>query len=461
MVSLHDDATTRGDASRPATASQASSASASSAAAPTKATDAATASQSPGAERANNGLLGCLTGALERRAASGLLRAVRVSASPASGSPGLEAREARVDFASNDYMSLAGSATLEEEIDAEVARMRGARAQVRVGSTGSRLLTGTDAYYDEVEQALCAHYGGESALLFNSGYDCNLGLLASLPQPGDVVLFDELMHNSVREGLKLARGSSRPFKHNDVADLRASVEAVRADAGFAGNVIVSVESVYSMDGHVAPLAEMAALCQELGCSLVVDEAHGVGVFGEHGRGLVAHLGLQQLVFCCVFTFGKALGAHGAVLVGPKALREYMVNYCRPLIYSTSLPAHSLATARAAHTFMAREAAELQRKLHALVEVFQGRVQGDPALRAVSLASPSAIQGVIVPGNENVVRVAAALRAQGFDLLPIRSPTVPKGTERIRVILHAHNTADEVHKLLDAIKTLSTSTDTDE
>mmetsp|Transcript_18329 Transcript_18329/g.36007 ORF Transcript_18329/g.36007 Transcript_18329/m.36007 type:complete len:410 (-) Transcript_18329:192-1421(-) len=388
-----------------------------------------------------SGLLATLQKPLDRRKEEGLLR--RLTGRDAKEKIGL------VDFSSNDYLSLAASESLEREADEEYARAKTSWDGVRLGSTGSRLLSGNSKYHEQAEDYLKTFYRGESALLFNAGYDLNLGLFSCVPQKGDVVVFDELMHNSVREGLRLSRGTSRPFRHNDCEDLRKVLSELAADESI-GNVLVSVESVYSMDGHCAPLEELCAICKEFGASLVVDEAHGVGVFGSGGRGLVSALGLDEEIFCKVCTFGKAPGVHGAALIGPSILREYMINYCRPLIYSTALAAHSVAYIIASHRVMEREAAQRQDQLGTLIKAFQDGLAKEPELAQAALVSPSAVQGILVPGNKEVIRVSQNLQADGFDVMPIRSPTVPKGEERLRIILHCHNTVEQIDGLLASI-----------
>jgi len=370
-------------------------------------------------------LLSQLSECVEKRRGEGLLRQLTVS------QPGL------VDFCSNDYLGLARCTQLAAMIEEEYKEQHSL-----CGSTGSRLLTGNCSYYEQVEKELAVIYRGESALLANSGFDMNIGLFAALPQPGDYVVYDELMHNSAREGMKLSRGTSISFKHNDVRDLKTKLEALGP-----ANIIVAVESVYSMDGHCAPLEEIVSICDQFNANLVVDEAHGVGVFGAQGEGLVVKLNLESKVFCRVYTFGKAPGVHGAVLVGPKALRDYMINYCKPLIYSTSLPMHSVCSIRASHERMRTECLLRQRHLYLLVQHFTDYIRNSPTLSINALDSPSAIQGVIVPGNEKVVRVSNFLKAKGWNVLPIRSPTVPKNSERLRIILHFHNSIDQLNGLL--------------
>lgn len=387
------------------------------------------------------GLLEQLEATLQARREKGLLREIK----------GFQAKREWVDFSSNDYLGFAQSQDLEKAIEAEMKRLKSVEPQRVLGSTGSRLLTGDNPYYQQVEAFVGSFYQGESGLLFNSGYDLNLGLFACVPQPGDVILFDELMHNSVREGLKLSRASSRAFRHNDCDDLQRQCEELLSEGSpFNGNIIVSVESVYSMDGHCAPLERLCQVCEKYGASLIVDEAHGVGVFGPEGRGLVAELGLSNRVFCRVCTFGKAPGVHGAALIGPKTLREYMANYCRPLIYSTSLPTHSLAAIKCSHELLLAQGAQRQRDLHKLVQVFKDGLAATQSLAERSLTSPSAIQGVILPGNEQVSRACAQLQHRGFRVMPIRSPTVPKGSERIRIILHCHNSPEQVSDLVRAL-----------
>lgn len=302
---------------------------------------------------------------------------------------------------------------------------------------------------------LARFHDAESALLFNSGFDLNLGLYASMPQPGDIVVFDELVHSSIHEGLRLSRARSVAFRHNDAGDLRRQLNMAIAErdtarpSGGKPSIIIAVESVYSMDGDCAPLAEFCDAADEVGAAVVVDEAHGTGVFGREGRGWVAELGLEHRVFCRVHTFGKALGVHGAAVLGPQVLREYLINYARPLIYSTSLPTHSLVSVRCAYALMQREATQRQRQLQRLLAAFHRRSARLPPGRA--LASPSPIQAVVVPGNDACVAAAQLLQRRGFAVLPIRSPTVPAGSERLRIILHCHNTCEQVDALMDAIE----------
>mmetsp|Transcript_16515 Transcript_16515/g.20037 ORF Transcript_16515/g.20037 Transcript_16515/m.20037 type:complete len:408 (-) Transcript_16515:48-1271(-) len=400
-----------------------------------------------------NDLLGSLEEVINRRRANGLFRSLYLPSQDA------------VDFCSNDYLGVARSKEFEEAVSVSYDKVQGS---CRLGSTGSRLLTGNSEYYEQVEEYLKNFHSGESALLFNSGYDCNLGIISSLPQPGDWVVYDDLVHNSIREGLKLSRGRAVKFAHNDVKDLEQVLLNIRQgvidDENKTKNIIVSVESVYSMDGHCAPLGEMVTICKKFGANLVVDEAHGIGVFGEQGRGWCNELNVEADVFARVYTFGKAMGAHGAVVIGPRILRDYLINYARPLIYSTALPLHTLVTISESYKFCEKYANVRQKYLRELVKVFRQRVKSskvvgqsfedDEGDEVSSLNSMSPIQGIVIPGNENVVRVSKLLQASGFDVKPIRSPTVPAGSERLRIIIHYYNTEEEIETLLDCIEKLS-------
>jgi len=383
------------------------------------------------------------------------------------------------DFTSNDYLGLARCPELAKRIQAEAARVEAvgrARGGPFIGATGSRLLSGTTWYHAEVESWLATFFRRESALVFNSGYDLNLGLLACLTRPGDAVLFDELIHNSSVMGLRLGAWhhhkqqqqqqqaqqqqqqpapSTRPwvFRHNDVHDLEARLREARATLGPDASLFVAVEAIYSMDGDLAPLTRICDAAARHGACVIVDEAHSTGVVGEGGRGLVCAEGLEEhpALLCSIHTFGKALGCHGAVLCGPKILRDYCANYCAPFIYSTAASFHSLASMRKAAEYQQGEEGNQRRStLTHLVSIFQktvgGALAGADQDSCCLLSSPTPIQAVLVPGNERVTAVATALQAAGLDVRPLRPPTVPEGKERLRVVLHSHNTEEEIQAL---------------
>ncbi|KAJ3413092.1 hypothetical protein HDV05_008546 [Chytridiales sp. JEL 0842] len=349
----------------------------------------------------------------------------------------------------------------------ETSNLRLESSRYQMGSTGSRLLTGNTAMAHSLESELAQFHNAESALLFNSGYDANLSLFSTLPQVGSSVVYDELIHASVHDGFKTCRAAKvRAFKHNDMDSFKTVVmeEVVRIEravaAGKAGlsaksilpGIIVGVESIYSMDGDEAPLVEMVEFIDSIGTRaggvyLVVDEAHSTGIRGPEGRGLVSMLGLEKKIFARLHTFGKAVGAHGAAILGPAVLKSYLLNYARPLIYSTSLPIHSLIGIKLSYKWMAKEAQLLQTYLDKLIHHFHltfGAFNFPPGMEMIPSHSP--IQGIVIPGNDQVVYVSKYLRSKGFDIRPIRFPTVPKGAERLRICLHAHNKLEDVEKL---------------
>ena len=334
--------------------------------------------------------------------------------------------EGKVDFCSNDYLGLVKNKLLSDK--------KGERS----GSTGSRLLTGNSVLAVEVEKEIADFHEAEAALIFNSGYDANLGLLAAVPQKGDTILYDKLSHASIRDGIRLSFAQSHAFAHNQTDDLAKKLDIA------TGNVFVVTESVFSMDGDLAPLNEIAALCTAKGAHLIVDEAHATGVIGTIGQGLVQELKLQASCFARVHTFGKALGTHGAAILGSERLKEFLVNFARPFIYTTALPDTTLATIREAYTLFQGMHAERQALLKAILDFTEASIRYD------RIPSSTAIQPVLVPGNAEVRALAAKLLESGLDARPIVYPTVPKNSERIRIVLHSFNTAQEIERLVDAL-----------
>jgi len=252
------------------------------------------------------------------------------------------------------------------------------------------------------------------------------------------VLYDYLSHASIRDGIRLGLAQSFSFQHNDTVDLEKKLSVA------TGNIFVVTESVFSMDGDLAPLEKIAALCAQYNAFLIVDEAHATGVIGDRGEGLVQQFHLQNTCFARVHTFGKALGCHGAVVLGSETLRDYLINFCRPFIYTTALPPVSVAAIQTAYRLFPLMVKERTRLL-TLIKKFQ-----DTAIHYSKPVSNTAVQSVIVPGNEQVKEVAGKCLRAGIDVRPILYPTVPKGSERLRVVLHAFNTASELDRLLETL-----------
>tara|TARA_R110002049_G_scaffold99242_1_gene241913 strand:+ start:3449 stop:4597 length:1149 start_codon:yes stop_codon:yes gene_type:complete len=351
-----------------------------------------------------------------------------------------------IDFSSNDYLGFANNSTI-FEIASNILERKGIIAN---GATGSRLLTGNNELYGELEAWLAGFYGSERALVFNSGYDANIGFFSAVPQRTDVVFYDELCHASIRDGIGLGRAQSYKFKHNSLEDLGQLIDRVR-ESKTDSDIYVVTESVFSMDGDTPDLEALVATCEAKGAYLVIDEAHAVGVFGEKGEGLMKELLLQDKVFARVVTFGKAMGCHGAAILGSDALKSYLVNFARSFIYTTGMPPHSLATTLAAHGQLLAADGE-RRQLRANIDFFVAQLKG-LGLESYFIASNSAVHCCLVEGNDKVKKWSQHLQENGFDVKPIMSPTVPQGKERLRFCLHSFNTEKEISTLLFQLSNL--------
>lgn len=343
-----------------------------------------------------------------------------------------------IDLCSNDYLGFARNEKLNQEISKEI-ELNGVS---RIGSTGSRLLTGNTVYAEKLEKKIAGFHNAEAALLFNSGYDANLGLLSSIAQREDTFIYDHLSHASIIDGIRLSRAQKKyKFEHNDLADLEKKLQLA------AGNIFVVIESLYSMDGDFAPLPGIVAICKRYGAYLIVDEAHATGIFGAEGKGMVVAEKLEADVFARVFTFGKAIGAHGAVVAGSYTLREYLINFSRSFIYTTALPFHALVCINAAYDYLPLANAE-RKMLFENIRFFseETRMAGLPIQ---TMQGP--IQSITVPGNEKVKQTAELLQSKGFDIRPILSPTVEKGKERLRICIHSFNTKEQLKEVVTILK----------
>ena len=356
----------------------------------------------------------------------------------------LTSLEGKIDFCSNDYLGFARSSYLSARVS-EYLKEHNLTAN---GSTGSRLLSGNSDLCESVEQLLADYYNAEAALIFNSGYDANLGFFGSVPQKGDLILFDELSHASIRDGIGMSHAKAYKFRHNDLGDLEGMLERnLVGDTNGDTPVYVVTESVFSMDGDSPDLMSMAALCSRYNAHLVVDEAHAVGLFGTNGAGLIESLGLSHAVFARIVTFGKALGAHGAAVLGSRKLIQYLINFARSFIYTTALPPHSLVTIRMGHDQLNSSSGHKQRELlNGNIAFFKSQIRklGFPE---AFVQSDSAIQSCILSENTVVKQAAVQIQEQGFDVRPILAPTVPKGKERIRLILHSFNKKEDIDAVL--------------
>ena len=330
----------------------------------------------------------------------------------------LSSFEGAIDFFSNDYLGLS-----RVKFESEYPTQN--------GSTGSRLISGTSKIALATEEKLATFFGAESALIYNSGYDANIGFFSCVPQRGDTVVFDEYIHASIRDGIRMSFADSISFKHNDIEDLKRKIEKN------TGTIYVSIESLYSMDGDIAPLKSIAEICEKNNAYLIVDEAHACGVFGENGKGLVNQEVLEEKVFARLVTFGKAFGSHGAAVLGSKELIDYQINFSRSFIYTTALPPDSYN--RISNVVDYSENDFNRNKLHEIISYFRKRFNEFN----FSSDENSPIQLLEIGNIEKTKELAIKLQESNFGIKPIYSPTVPKGREGLRICLHAFNTTEQI------------------
>ena len=348
-----------------------------------------------------------------------------------------------IDFASNDYIGFSKNKTIFEKTHQYLIENK----IIQNGATGSRLLSGNHKVYQEAEDFIAQFHQSETALIFNSGYDANVGFFSSVPQKGDLILYDELCHASIRDGILLSNAKAYKFQHNDFEDLEKLIQRCQTELV---EVYIVTETVFSMDGDCPTMEQLLAVSKKHGCYLVVDEAHALGVFGESGEGLVQLLGLQDQVFARIMTFGKGLGCHGAAILGSLELKEFLVNFARSFIYTTGLSPHSVATILIAYQHLQLEKQTVEQLKENIVHFNQEKhLLG---LKPMFVRSKSAIQSAIIPGNEKVKFIAHQLQEKGFDVKAILSPTVPEGQERLRFCLHSFNSKEEISEVLGLLST---------
>ena len=351
-----------------------------------------------------------------------------------------------VDFSSNDYLGFSKS----EAIFKKTHDYLVGHNIIQNGATGSRLLSGNHPLYHLVESVLCEYHNTEASLILNSGYDANIGFFSSIPQRHDIILYDEYIHASIRDGISISHANAYKFAHNDLSDLDALLKRhSETILDSSMTIYVVTESVFSMDGDCPDLETLVQLCLNYHAHLVVDEAHAVGVFGERGKGLVQQLNLERQVFARIVTFGKALGCHGAAVLGSNQLKTYLVNFARSFIYTTALPPHTLATIDSAYQELSQS--NNIEKLHQNIQFFKSEIKR-LQLEDVFITSNSAIQCAVISGNERVKKIASEIQKNGFAIKPILSPTVPKGQERLRFCLHSYNSEQEISKVLQLFAT---------
>jgi 8-amino-7-oxononanoate synthase len=355
----------------------------------------------------------------------------------------LEARNQRrslgeirgVNLCSNDYLGLAES----EEL--RTAVLDAVREAPRVGGTGSRLLSGHSGVWEEIEREFAEFAGTEAALYFGSGYAANVGLLSSVLRKSDVVFSDESNHASLIDGVRLSGARKVIYPHLDLNALEAGLRVHAQERGLERRFVIT-ESVFSMDGDVAPLAELSGMCERFGAGLILDEAHATCAHGPSGRGMAVAAGLARDLVGITHTCGKALASAGAFVCGSASLREHLINHARTFIFSTAMPPYMAGQIRAALRMaqgMEAQRAELRGRSRRLAKALQ--VQGyDTA------GSSTQIVPVVIGGNEDALAAADFLRAEGFAVRAIRPPTVKAGRARLRLSITCAIAASELDRL---------------
>lgn len=349
-----------------------------------------------------------------------------------------------IDFSSNDYLGLAFAKTISTRAIAILQENN----TVANGATGSRLLSGNHNLYTLGESTIASFHESETALIFNSGYDANLGFFQSVPQRGDIILYDELIHASIRDGITMSHAKAYKFAHNGLDDLEKKLSGHTSEETDQ-EVYVVTESVFSMDGDSPDLMQMCSLCERYNARFVVDEAHATGVVGNQGQGLVQELHIENSVFARIITFGKAMGAHGAAILCSQELREYLINFARSFIYTTALPPHSITTMIAAYEYLISNRAVVE-KLQTTIATFKNELESYN-VDSYFIPSNSAIHCAIIPGNSKVKTLSRKLKKHGYNVKPILSPTVPEGQERLRFCLHSFNTEEEIKSMVSLLE----------
>lgn len=374
---------------------------------------------------------------IDERKRAGLYRSRRLVSGPQQPALTADGRPL-LSFCSNDYLGLASHPEPTEAL-------RQALPETGLGGAASHLVCGHHDAHHRLEQRLADFTRRQSALFFSTGYMANLGVISALAGRGDTIFSDRLNHASIIDGCVLSRARIRRYPHGDVAAL----DAMLADT--SGHKLVVTDGVFSMDGDVAPLRELARLCRHHDALLVVDDAHGIGVLGPEGRGSVLAEGLSEDdVPVLIGTLGKAVGTSGAFVAGSSLLTDYLVQKARTYIYTTAMPP-ALALATCASLDLVERGDALRQTLRQRIRQFR---DGASSLGYELMASDTPIQPILVGDNDTALALSAALEEQGLLVTAIRPPTVPVGQARLRVTLSAAHSAADVGRLLDGLQAVA-------
>lgn len=343
-----------------------------------------------------------------------------------------------IDFCSNDYLGFSKLGLLRGKVNVESSE-----DLIQYGATGSRLMSGNSVHIEEAEKQIALFHHAKSALLFNSGYDANIGLLSSIAQRTDLILYDEFVHASVVDGIRLSSSTHYKFHHN-VAE--ALDDLIQKHHKNFENIFVVVESVYALDGDTAPLIEITEICERSkNVFLIVDEAHAIGVYGTQGRGLCNALNIEQKCFARIYTYGKAMGCHGAVVVGGDILTKYLINFARSFIYTTALPGHSIDAILYAYQLLIET--DQKEKLQKNIAYFYQKTSSI----SNCIKSQSAIHSIVAGSNEMADKLESMFTEKSIHVRTMKNPTVKSGAERVRISIHSYNTREEIDLLVEVLK----------
>ena len=349
------------------------------------------------------------------------------------------------DFSSNDYLGFSRSKKIYNKA-CDILKQHDFQVN---GATGSRLLTANHPLYLDTEKQIASFHNSPTALIFNSGYAANIGFFSSVPQRGDVILYDALCHASIRDGIAMSHAKGHKYLHNNLKALENLLVAQQQVKNKTAEIYVVTEAVFSMDGDMPPLKAIASLCEKYSAYLIVDQAHATGVIGPKGKGLVQELGLEDVIFARIVTFGKAIGCHGAAILGSCELKNYLINFARSFIYTTALPPHTVATIRAAYSELEQNSDAIK-KLQNNISYLKARIAKEQ-LTPYFISSQSAIHCCIIKGNKATKDISALLQQNKFDVKPILSPTVPRGQERLRICVHSYTKKEDITTLVRLLK----------
>lgn len=346
-----------------------------------------------------------------------------------------------IDFYSNDYLGLAGNKIVQKEFLKSLTENDN---EYLFGSTGSRLVSGNVPVFDYAENYLADFFMSESSLLFSSGFQANLAFFSSVPQKCDLVVYDSEIHASIKTSLRQSNAALKSFIHNDIEDLQKKI------SHNGGAVYVVVESMYSISGDVAPLLDLTGFCEQNNCLLVVDEAHTTGLYGKEGRGLCCELEIEERVFARIHTFGKALGVAGGLIACSNDLREYLINFSIPFIYSTAMPPVQVKSILFYLNFLRRNNG-IHEKLNLNIEKF--RQEALMSGVADKFSNFNHILNLKTGSDKLALTLSEYLTTEGFLLKAMLPPTTREGNSSIRIVMHAYNSEEEIDKFFLHIKKL--------